>query len=308
LQETPIIFVFPAFPNELTDPPGKNIPGFGDHFQTLLDTALKSGLTGLPHNFFTGTFLTQDELLTQFISYIYSCTVSETLRSNNFTPVVSAGYSMGIYAALFDAGSVTFTDGIELIRCAYHSLAPVSRDPGSGMITVIGLSRDDLGYLIKQQKLRCRIINENAPFSFSLSGRSSDLRILADTARNEGALHVRFLGVSLPYHAAFAETGARKFMEETAGIPFVRPANPVISLIDQSLLTDPESMRAETVRNLFTPLNWHHTMLKIHELHPGCRFVECGLPTGLPKNAKFVAGDLRFYSFQDFCGNELMLS
>lgn len=300
MQETLFVFVFPAFTSDLKDPPGKAIPGFNDHYQYLLETAVGAGFSGLPDVLAGNPAPNNDELNAQYASYLFSCAVSCALRENRLTPVVSSGYSMGIYAALFDSGSITFTEGLYLIRNAYRSLLMGLHQIPAGMIIVIGLSREDLEEIISQKQLHCRIANENAPFSFSLSGRLSDLQSLSGLALAEGALHVRFLDVSVPYHSEYAESGAREFQEEISAVAFRKPAHPILSLIDQSALTETETLRSETVRNLFTPLNWHQTLLKLKTMNPGYCMIECGLSTGLPRNSKFINGSLPFYALQDF--------
>jgi [acyl-carrier-protein] S-malonyltransferase len=114
-------------------------------------------------------------------------------------------------------------------------------------------------------------------------------------AMEEGALNVRAIEVSIPYHAAFLQAGAMDFESRTSHLKISAPATPVISLIDQRLLTTPESIRQEISLNLYHPLNWFstmQTMLAKSVTH----FIECGPSTGLYRNARFIEGNFRFDS------------
>ena len=53
------------------------------------------------------------------------------------------------------------------------------------------------------------------------------------------------------------------------------------------------AFKNETVRNLFTSLNWYKTQLYLQELGVK-RFVECGSGKGIMKNARFIEGDAVF--------------
>ena len=202
---------------------------------------------------------------------------------------------MGIYAALFDAGVVSFETGLELIRLAYHAMLASIKNGPFGMGTLIGLNRKDIQQLIDQSGLRIEITNQNASHSFVVSGFGEDITKLLEHSKAEGALHVRDLDVSIPYHSRFLTDGAIDFEQKIKHLRFSAPRNQIVSLIDQTILTTGESMRHEVIRNLFHPLNWFNTNLMMLKQDITV-FVECGPSKGLIKNAKFVDGNYRFYT------------
>ena len=202
---------------------------------------------------------------------------------------------MGIYAALFDAGVVSFGTGLELIRLAYHSMLTSIKNGQFGMGTLIGLNLEDIQQLIAQSGLCIEITNQNASHSFVVSGFREDITKLLEHSKAEGALHVRDLDVSLPYHSRFLKDGAMDFAQKISHLRFSAPGNQIVSLIDQTILTTGEAMRIEVIRNLFHPLNWFNTNRMMLNQNISA-FIECGPSKGLVKNAKFVEGNYRFYS------------
>ena len=296
MPDNRLAFVFPAFTGDFTNPPGKNIPGFEEQFNTFLQTAARTVEPAFSDFSLDNLTAPQNELQTQYLTYIYSCTVSVILRKNNILPSFTAGYSMGIYAALFDAGVVSFEAGLELIRVAYHAMYASLKNYQFGMGTVIGLDRDDIQRLISHAGLRVEIANQNASHSFVVSGFYEDLINFLDLSRVAGALHVRNLTVSIPYHSRFLKVGALEFERKISHIRFASPKSGIISLIDQTILVSGDSLRSEVIRNLFHALNWYNTTRIMVEQHVGI-FVECGASKDLVKNAKFVVGDYRFYTF-----------
>lgn len=289
-----LAFIFPAFTSDYSNHPGQDIPGFIVYFHGLLREAAVLVDHSLTDFSFTGKTFLDDELRTQYLTYIYSCAASTLLRKQGLSPSMNAGYSMGIYASLFDAGSVSFETGLELIRMAYQSLAMTISAGSFGMCSLIGLSGRDIHHLIDQSNLKVEITNQNAPHSFVISGYREDIHKLMDLAREEGALHIRDLEVSIPYHASLLKEGAMHFAGTINHLEIKKPVNPIISLIDQTLLSSPSIIRQEVVNNLFYALNWYRT--KQVMLESGISvFVECGPSKGLVKNAKFVEGNFRFY-------------
>ena len=292
-------FIFPAFTSDYNDHPARQIPGFAPRFDLLLKAAANLVDPSLNGFSFTERSFLKDELRAQYLTYIYSCAASSVLRELGFPPAMNAGYSMGIYASLYDAGSISFETGLELIRLAYNSLMISIQSGSYGMGSLIGLSGRDIHHLIDLANLRLGITNQNATHSFVVSGLREDLGKLMELAREEGALHTRDLEVSIPYHSGYLKEGAMQFAGEIAHLEIKKPGNPVISLIDQTFLTSPSIIRQELINNLFYPLNWLRTQHAMLEHHISV-FVECGASKGLVKNAKFMEGNFKFYSLNSF--------
>ncbi len=298
MPETQSAFIFPAFTRDYRDHPGDNLPGFEQQFNLLLKAAPQLTAPPFPGFRFAEMTAPHEELPNQYLTYLYSCAASRTLRTRHFTPAFSAGYSMGIYAALFDAGAISFETGLELIRLAYETVSGELKNRQFGMATVIGLDRKDIEQLTLQRKPAPEIANRNATHSFVVSGQYDQLVLFMEDARNEGALHVRDLGVSIPWHSGFLTGAAHEFARKISHLDFLAAQTPVISLIDQDILKSGASLRREVSRNLFLSLDWLSTAEKLLELNTEL-FVECGPSKGLVKNAKFIEGTYRFASLDN---------
>lgn len=291
-------FIFPAFVNDFSDLPGENFPGYSEQFNLFLNEA--GNIIDLPpgdFNLSSGNH-PGDELMVQYYTYLCSCAASVILRKMQIRPEFTAGYSMGIYAALFDAGSITLETGLLLIRNAFQSLRSAITGTACGMAALIGLDRNDIEQLILKSDLRIEITNQNATHSFVLSGLLSDVSALLIAAREEGALHTRDFPVSVPYHYSLLERGANVFAGTMAGLQIAPASNPVLSLIDRKELLSPDDLRNELVRNLYHPLNWLKTQEYLMQLGIS-RFIECGPSKSLKKNARFIQGDYSFLTLDE---------
>lgn len=291
----PLVFVFPAFSNDYSVHPGNDLKGFKEQFDQLVNEACRFH-EFLPAGFhFQDNNFLDDELKTQYITYLYSCAASMVLRKNQRIPDYSAGYSLGLYAALYDSGSITLDTGLRFIQQAYLAIGESVKGQTSGMGTIIGLDRNDIELLIGKSNLKIDITNQNAPYSFVVSGIREDVVKLLYLANEEGALHTRTLPVSVPYHYHQLKDAATRFEKKTSHLDVFPSLNPIVSLIDQKELHTPRELRRELTGNLYLPLNWYKTQ-QWFLLRGIYRFIECGPSKSLVKNAKFVAPELRFFS------------
>ena len=298
-QHTQSAFIFPAFINEYPENPFGGLEELQSRFQYLLTEASSLVDPGLADFDFISNDFLRDELRTQYLTYIYSCAAADILGEKKIIPSYSAGYSMGIYAALVHAQVVAFAEGLLLIRKAYKTIRNAAGDEKYGMCSIIGLSREDLNSMISSLNLHVEITNQNSGFAFVISGLHSGILGLLQAATAEGALHTHLLNVSLPYHSHFLEETKAEFTGFIETICFKEPRTKIISLAGQRILEDPADIKIEVIKNLFTPLNWYQTQAEL--IRSGVSlFVECGLGKNLVKNSKFIEGEYQFLTLTWF--------
>lgn len=301
-KHTQSAFIFPAFINEYPENPFNGSQELQARFQYLLtEASLIIDHDLADFDFISNDFL-RDELKTQYLTYIYSCAAADILSEKKIIPSYSAGYSMGIYAALVHAKVVTFGDGLLLIKNAYETIRNIVQDKKYGMCSIIGLSRNDITGLITSLNLHVEITNQNSNFAFVISGLHCDILTLLEVAKAEGALHTHLLNVSLPYHSDYLKETKPAFFDFIETIRFANPQTKLISLVDQQIFSDRADIKEEVIKNLFTPLNWFHTQSEL--LRTGVNlFIECGLGKNLAKNSKFIEGDYKFSNACDYIKN-----
>ncbi len=299
MSQKKLAFVFPPFASDYPDDPFINLTGFDDCFRKFLSRAAEFADPDLIQFAIPSRTFLEDELKTQYISYIQACSLVTWFREKGVIPAYCSGYSMGIYAALFQSEVISFLDGLVLIRQAYKEIKKITMKKEFGMCVIIGLNLDDLQQLIRKEKLNLRLAIQNSVCSFSLSGVAEDILRLTESAQKEGALSTRVLNVSVPYHCDFLKDTAAIFSEFVNQIQFRSPKMPIVSLVDQDILLEEHALKDEVVRNLFTSLNWYKTQLYLQELGIN-RFVECGSGKGIVKNARFIEGDAVFYMANSF--------
>jgi [acyl-carrier-protein] S-malonyltransferase len=286
--------IFPAFVSEYSGAEKPALTSFENSFTARLKFAsdvVDQDLTGF--DFQKNNFL-NDELKSQYISYLFSCSVSDILKAKKIISPNVSGYSMGIYAALYYCGSVSFADGLLLVKYAWDVISIAAGEGGYGMGMIIGLEESDLVKLMAGVA-DVEICNQNNRHTFIISGSEAGVENVLTSARNEGAMRANKIPVSKPYHSHFLKDTAPGFSRMIERISFKPPDCHYISSINQDIIGTPDQIRGEVIRNLSCRMNWLETMSWL--IRQGTDlFFECGAGDGLTRNTRFVDGTFKSFS------------
>lgn len=287
-------FIFPAFVSEYKGDETEILRQLSGDFDRLLEEASR----------FTGSHLTlfdagsndfKDlELESQYISYIFGCATADVLRNGSIEPDYLAGYSMGLYSALYCGGSVSFTGGLSLIRMAFDLIQKELPATKTGMGSIVGLDRSDSEKLIARVN-GVTIANTNGKYAFLVSGYRTEILEVLESARQEGALHTSLMNVTCPYHSSLLGKASGDFREFIRNqIRITVSEIPILSGLDQRIFTSGDDIIRELAANLNHPINWMKTMDTMIGLNVS-RFIECGAGSSLHKIGRFIEGDFRIY-------------
>jgi malonyl CoA-acyl carrier protein transacylase len=284
--------LFPAFVTEFIGTETDELRALGVDIQPYLELAAKICGNGILNFDVKEKSFVQDEEMIQYITYIYSCAVSDVLKKGWIYTDFIAGYSMGIYAALYHARSLSFVDGLNAIQAAYCCIKTAMPPGDFTMGLTGGLEMDDVQKLLKTHGPATHIINSNNPHTFVYSGPVPEIEAIIHAAREEGALMTRVMNVSIPYHSPYLENAAEVFAGFLDTLDLEAPEWPITSSLDQSPLITAENVRTELYKNLAHPFDWFNTVRHFLDQGATCLY-ECGAGEGLTKINKFIDGDYK---------------
>ena len=285
-------FIFPAFISEFTE---KELPFLKENevnISNYINIASEVLGYNLPDFTYANNEYIKSEFLSQVIAFIFSCSINDALVKRNIKPHLVAGYSMGVYAALYSSKSISFTDGLKIIKTAFDITNELRASGLYGMGSIIGLSENDVRSLINNNKQRLEIININNEHSLVIAGEKNELRNLLIEAKNEGAISVSGLTVNTPYHSELMLKYSDTFTRFIDTLPIESPICPVISTFDQREVMEVSDVKNELVHNLTRKINWYKTMQKILAKGIG-EIIECGAGKDLKKISRFIEGDYK---------------
>lgn len=288
-------FIFPAFITEYTK---KELDFLNDNqidFNKYIKKANDIIGVELPEFSYESPVFKNDELLSQITAYLFSCAISDVLKKISIYPKYVSGYSMGIYAALYAANSISIDDGIKIIYNAFQMVSDLSCSGEYGMGAIIGLSLEDVEKLISDNNLETEIININNRYSLVIAGEKRDVVELLSKAKNEGALSVTELTVSTPYHSKYIIKFSEKFNNFIQTLNISDTEISIVSTYDQRIIEKTSDIKSELVFNLTERINWFKTMQKLIDLKMNT-FYECGAGKDLKKIARFIEGNYKMKS------------
>jgi len=173
-------------------------------------------------------------------------------------PAVMAGHSLGEYTALVCAGALDFSAAIALVaergRCMQQAVPP-----GVGaMAAILGLDDDAVADLCAKAAAGeiVSAVNFNAPGQVVVAGHAAAVERAVVAAKAAGARRAVTLPVSVPSHCALMEPAAESFAARLAESDIRSPVVPVVQNVDARPHNDPESIRENLARQLYSPVQW----------------------------------------------------
>ncbi len=225
----------------------------------------------------------------QLFTYAFNCAVAAVYLRHGLRPQLLAGHSMGLYSALTTAGVIEFSEGLVIVERAYQVVTAACPGGEGSMAVVVGLNNDDIDELLT---LPCsasvRLVNSNNDTTKIFAGRRIELASFVEAADDADALKARLLPVSSPYHHPELLNGAvLEFERFLRGYSWKSARRPIVSSIDQRLLSEGEDLLQLTARNIATPIDWERVMQSVIDEGTSTVF-ECGAGLSLTQNGRLM--------------------
>ena len=192
-------------------------------------------------------------------------------------PAVLAGHSLGEYTALVCAGSLAFTDAINLVA-ERGRLMQAAVPAGTGaMAAVLGLEDDAVRQACSDAAAGevLEAVNFNSPGQVVVAGNKAAVERVVALAKERGAKRALLLPVSVPSHCALMQPAAEQLATILKDVAIQAPGIPVINNADVATPSEPDAIRDALVRQLYSPVRWVETIQKM-ATDGVDRLLECG--------------------------------
>lgn len=209
------------------------------------------------------------------------------LARGGVRPALLAGHSLGEYAALVAAGSISLADGAKLVR-ERGRLMQASVPAGTGAMAAVLGAEDALIAEVCEAVAGEGVVvpaNFNSPGQVVIGGDAAAVdRALAELAAR-GVRKAVKLAVSVPSHTPLMREAANRLSEVMAGMAWNEPSIPVVQNVDGEVHEGVQSIRDALVRQLYLPVRWTDCVQAL-AARGATRLAECGpgkVLTGLAK-------------------------
>ena len=212
-------------------------------------------------------------------------------------PVVMAGHSLGEYTALVCAGALAFEDAVAIVAERGRCMQSAVPTGVGGMAAILGLD-DEAVALVCNQAAEDEVlapVNYNSPGQVVIAGHTTAVQRAIPLAKQAGAKRAVELPVSVPSHCALMEPAAEQFSGHLDRLVIQPPAIPVIQNVDAAMHTEPDLIRANLDKQLYSPVQWVRIVqvmgtigvTQVFELGPGK--VLAGLGKRIDKTMSYSA-------------------
>ncbi len=176
------------------------------------------------------------------------------------------GHSLGEYSALVAAGSLDFSDAVQLVAFRGQVMSEAVA-PGLGrMAAILGLDDDVVEELCQEcstEDERVWPANYNCPGQIVVAGHAAAVVRLMEAAKARGARRALPLAVSAPSHTPLMQPAADAMAGKLDEIPLLDPQCPVWSNADACAYRRADEIRPALVRQLVAPVRWTESIQKL---------------------------------------------
>jgi len=224
-----------------------------DRAQALLDFDLKQACFEGPEEGLKVTKISQPAIVTVSIAAF------ETFKSRNkVIPAYMAGLSLGEYSALIASESITFEDGIRLIKRRGELMDEAARKYPGKMAAVLDLAADKVKEICSASG--AQIANLNSPGQIVISGKSEAIDKAMLLCTEAGAKRVMPLEVSGAFHSSLMTEAAASLRETLAKTPIRPPIVPVVSNYTALPQGEAVQIRENLVQQVRSSVRWEDSM------------------------------------------------
>lgn len=194
------------------------------------------------------------------------------------TPFVFAGHSLGEYAALVAAESISFDDAVKLVAKRGQLMQQAVPAGEGAMAAVIGLPDGAIINICQQTSadsgLVVDAVNFNSPGQVVIAGNTAAVEQAGEALKEAGAKRVLPLPVSVPSHSILMQPAAEQLAEFIQTVEISTPSIQIIHNYDAKSHDTPEHIRDALIKQLYMPVRWTETVAIISD--GADAIVECG--------------------------------
>ena len=195
----------------------------------------------------------------------------------DLAPQAVAGHSLGEYAALVAAGSLSLADAVRLVRRRGLLMAEAVPEGQGTMAAILGLDDDAVAEACAEAAGDEVVApaNYNAPGQIVIAGHAAAVERAIEACKARGAKRAMGLRVSGPFHSALMAPAAEGFRADLAAVTFQPAAVPVFQNVTAAPTQDAAALEAQLLVQLSAPVQWTKSVQAMAEAGVTA-MVECG--------------------------------
>jgi [acyl-carrier-protein] S-malonyltransferase len=173
-----------------------------------------------------------------------------------------AGHSVGEYAALAAAGSLTIADAVRLVRTRGRAMQRAVPVGMGAMAALLGVDFEQAAAIAAEaaQGELVQAANDNGGGQVVVSGHKTAVERAVEVAKAKGVRRAMLLPVSAPFHSALMQPAADVMAEALAKVTIKPPMVPLIANVTAGPVTDPGEIMRGLIEQVTGTVRWRESV------------------------------------------------
>ena len=264
---------------------------FFDQAQKNLDFDLKEMCFG-EHEELNLTEYTQPCMVSVCLAIV------RELKKRGINPDITAGLSLGEYAAVAAAGGMNELDAIKLVRrrgILMQSTVPAGE---GAMAAVLGLDAKKIEEILESFE-NVWIANYNCPGQIVITGLTNEVQQASLALKEAGAKRVVELKVSGPFHSLLLKPAGEALLKEMESMAFSPLQVPYVANATAEIVTDSKKISTFFAKGIYSSVRWQQSIETMLE-NGVDTFVEIGPGKTLAGFMRKIAPKATVYNVSSF--------
>ncbi len=192
--------------------------------------------------------------------FVTSLAILKTLQVlfPQMKPSLACGLSLGEFTALVALESLTFEDGLRLVKRRGELMEEAcQKNPGT-MASLLGISIENCLALCKETNTE--LANLNSPDQLVISGAVEAIQKACELAKSKGAKRAIPLKVGGAFHSSLMNHAKKGLEEALQKVTISAPKGTFIPNVIGAPVSDPGSIRVLLAKQLTSSVQWIKTM------------------------------------------------
>lgn len=182
------------------------------------------------------------------------------IKLMNIQPYVTAGLSLGEYAALIQSNVISVEDAIMLVRkrgIFMQQAVPLGQGT---MAAVLGMENETVEAICAKTEGIVSVANYNCPGQVVISGEKEAVDKAMKSLGEAGAKRVIALNVSGPFHSSMLESAGDNLRQELGKVSIKKPSIPYVANVTAQYVREQEVILDLLAAQVSSSVRWQQSV------------------------------------------------